>query len=131
MSADTRKTSDCRKDAAPRSLLRQAEEHTRSLLLQASRQFGLAPPRLAVRFDLNGKTAGMVKFQRGQANYVVRYNPRLLAQYEDASKTQERIEAYRREGRPVPRVWVTNPFHRFVYERNGWLAEKRELKIED
>lgn len=87
MSADTRKTSHCQGAAAPRSLLRQAEQHTRSLLLRASRRFGLAPPPLAVRFDLRGKTAGMVKFQRGQA-YVVRYNPRLLAENRDDFLTQ-------------------------------------------
>jgi SprT protein len=88
MLADTRKTSHCQRDAAPRSLLRKAEEHTRSLLLQAGQRFGFAPPRLAVRFDLRGKTAGMVKFQRGKADYVVRYNPRLLAENRDDFLTQ-------------------------------------------
>jgi len=52
---------------------------------------------------------------------TVKDNPRLLAQYEEACKTQERIEQYRSEGRPAPRAWVTNPYHRYVYERTGGL----------
>jgi len=52
---------------------------------------------------------------------TVKDNPKLLAQYNKAYKTQKLIEQYRSENRPVPRAWVTNPYHRYVYDRNGWL----------
>ncbi len=54
---------------------------------------------------------------------AVNEDPKLLAKYKEACKIQELIEQYRREERPVPREWVTNPFHRYVYERNGWLEK--------
>lgn len=55
---------------------------------------------------------------------AVNDNPRLQKQFQEALRTQALIEQYRREGRPVPREWVTNPFHRFLYERNGWFERK-------
>lgn len=51
-------------------------------------------------------------------------NPGLRAQYDEACAIQARIDVYRKEGRSVPAAWVTNPFHRRVYEMNGWLERE-------
>lgn len=51
-------------------------------------------------------------------------NPRLKRKYEAACAIQARIDAYRKEGRPVPREWVTNPYHQWMYERNGWFETR-------
>lgn len=48
-------------------------------------------------------------------------NEGLRTQYDAACALQAKIEAYRKEGRPVPRAWVTNPFHQRVYAQNGWF----------
>ncbi len=50
-------------------------------------------------------------------------NPGLRARYDQACAVQAKVEAYRRDGRPVPAAWVPNPFHRRVYELNGWLED--------
>lgn len=51
----------------------------------------------------------------------IRDNPALKSRYDEACAIQAKIEAHRREGRPVPKAWVTNPYHRRVYREEGWL----------
>jgi multiple sugar transport system substrate-binding protein len=48
-------------------------------------------------------------------------NPRLKAQYAAACAVQARIDACKKEGRPVPAEWVTNPYHKWMCakEREG------------
>ncbi len=50
-------------------------------------------------------------------------NPSLKPAYAKLVKIQARIDALRRQGRPVPAAWITNPYYRFYYQRRGWLAE--------
>lgn len=50
-------------------------------------------------------------------------SPRLREQFERERALQERIDARRAEGQPVPRDWLKNPFHRRYYETHGWLAD--------
>jgi multiple sugar transport system substrate-binding protein len=51
-------------------------------------------------------------------------NPGLRKRYDEACAIQSRIEACRKEGRPVPVAWVTNPYHQRVYRDNGWLEKE-------
>ena len=44
----------------------------------------------------------------------------LRQRYAAAIEVQERIDRYRREGRPVPVEWIRNPFHRAYYQAMGW-----------
>ena len=53
-------------------------------------------------------------------------NPALKQKYDKVCAVQARIDAYRREGRPVPRPWVTNPYHQWLYEKNGWFEDLAE-----
>jgi len=47
----------------------------------------------------------------------------LRQQYEEWSGLQEKIDAYRKDGRKVPLDWLKNPFHRRLYQVNGWCTE--------
>lgn len=47
----------------------------------------------------------------------------LAEQYEELMERQRKIDAYRAQGRPVPKQWITNPFHRRYYAEMGWLVE--------
>ena len=58
-------------------LFRQADQQTHSLLRQAEKHFGIECPLSGIRFDLRGKTAGMVVFP-GMRKPYIRYNPDLL-----------------------------------------------------
>jgi len=53
-------------------------------------------------------------------------NPTLEKDYREAVAIQEKIEAYRAEGRPVPAEWLRNPFHRIYYRKQGWIREEKE-----
>lgn len=57
---------------------------------------------------------------------ILHDNPRLQAQYREACAIQERIDRSRREGRPVPAAWVTNPYHQRFYREKGWLTDGSE-----
>ncbi len=59
------------------SLIQQAEKQTLDLLSHAEAHFGIRLPGCDIRFDLRGKTAGMVGFPPGRKPYI-RYNPELL-----------------------------------------------------
>jgi SprT protein len=59
------------------TLIRQAERRTHVLLRQAEDHYGVRFPLREIRFDLRGKSAGMVVFPPGQQAYI-RYNPQLL-----------------------------------------------------
>ncbi len=54
-------------------------------------------------------------------------NPGLKEKHDEACAVQARIDAYRKEGRPVPRAWVTNPYHQWMYEKNGWFEKSAEV----
>lgn len=56
---------------------RHAAARTMELLQQAESYFGVQMPRVAVRFDLRGRSAGMVRFVPGKEPEV-RYNRLLL-----------------------------------------------------
>lgn len=49
--------------------------------------------------------------------------PKLRPEYDRRVATQEKIDALRAAGEPVPVEWIDNPFHRKWYAYNGWLAE--------
>ncbi len=58
----------------------QAVTQTRRLLEQAQCAFSLPPLRPEIRFDLTGKSAGIVVFGPG-SRCVIRYNAALLSRY--------------------------------------------------
>jgi len=47
----------------------------------------------------------------------------LKQQYEEWSTIQQQIDAYRKEGRKVPLDWLKNPYHRRLYQVNGWCTD--------
>lgn len=47
-------------------------------------------------------------------------NPKLRARHDELTRRQAEIDAYRRDGRPVPLEWVLNPFYRRYYKDMGW-----------
>ena len=49
--------------------------------------------------------------------------PKLRPDYERRVKLQQKIDALRAEGKPVPVEWIDNPYHRKWYDHNNWLAE--------
>lgn len=51
-------------------------------------------------------------------------NPALCQPYEQACAIQAKVDAYRKEGRPVPRAWITNPFHQRYYAEKGWFETR-------
>ncbi len=58
-----------------------------------------------------------------EIDLTIQESPKLRAQYEQAVKLQARIDAYRRDGRPVPASWIADPFQRRLYQARGWLEE--------
>ncbi len=52
-------------------------------------------------------------------------NPALQPEYEELVKLQARIDARRKEGRPIPAAWISNPYYRFYYRRMGMLQEDK------
>ncbi|MEM8783231.1 MAG: extracellular solute-binding protein [Planctomycetota bacterium] len=40
--------------------------------------------------------------------------------------TQQRIDALKAEGKPIPASWISNPFHRYDYRARGLLIEDAE-----
>ena len=62
-------------------------DRTLALLKQAERHFHLAMPTIEIRFDLRGKSAGMVRFQDGKKP-VVRYNLQLLSENHESFMSQ-------------------------------------------
>jgi len=52
--------------------------------------------------------------------------PTLRPQYEADLKLQEKIDAYRQQGRPIPLEWIKNPFYRRYYLERGWAVESAE-----
>ena len=54
---------------------------------------------------------------------TLRDSPTLRRRYDELIRTQEKIDARLREGRPVPRVWIANTFHEHYYEFKGMLEE--------
>jgi SprT protein len=62
-------------------------DRTLALLKQAERHFHHAMPKIEIRFDLRGKSAGMVRFQEGNKP-VVRYNMQLLSENHESFISQ-------------------------------------------
>ena len=49
--------------------------------------------------------------------------PHLQEAYDRDVATQEKIDALKEQGKPIPLEWITNPFYRVYYRRTGQLAE--------
>ncbi len=58
-------------------LQQRAIAQTRQLLIRAAEHYGISPPRVEVRFDLRGKSAGMAS-HGAASGMVIRYNGLLL-----------------------------------------------------
>jgi SprT protein len=63
-------------------LLQRTEACTRELLTRAERHLERPMPQADIRFDLRGRSAGMVRFAPGRPPEI-RYNPQLLAENEE------------------------------------------------
>ncbi|MCP4644836.1 MAG: carbohydrate ABC transporter substrate-binding protein [bacterium] len=50
--------------------------------------------------------------------------PVLKPLFEERTALQDKIDARRAEGRPVPVDWIKNPFYRRYYAEQGWIAEE-------
>ncbi len=70
--------------------------------------------------------AGRVEAQRIDTEIAlnVRGDPKLKRQYDELVKMQEKIDALRAAGKPIPAAWITNPFHLAYYKAKGWLLEE-------
>lgn len=53
-------------------------------------------------------------------------DPLLAKQYDKEIALQQKIDAYREQGKPVPASWIKNPFHQKYYRDMGWLLEDSE-----
>lgn len=93
--------------------LRQAERRTRELLEQAAHHFSATLPAVEIRFDLKGRSAGMVRFSP-TGRPVVRYNEVLLAENREHFINQTIphevahvvvMSLYGRKARPHGREW--------------------------
>ncbi|MEM9754075.1 MAG: ABC transporter substrate-binding protein [Planctomycetota bacterium] len=49
--------------------------------------------------------------------------PELREAYERDRAMQEKIDALKAEGRPIPASWIKNPFHRYYYAQQGLLLD--------
>ena len=63
-------------------LIERTEARTRKLLIRAERHFERPMPQTDIRFDLRGRSAGMVRFAPGRPPEI-RYNLQLLAENEE------------------------------------------------
>lgn len=50
--------------------------------------------------------------------------PALLSEFQRRVELQQKIDALRAQGQPVPLELISNPFHRKWYAFNGWLTEQ-------
>jgi multiple sugar transport system substrate-binding protein len=75
---------------------------------------------------LSPEEAGRVEAARIDAEIAlnVRADAKLRRQYDELVKVQQKIDARRAQGRPVPVAWITNPFHRVYYKAKGWLEKE-------
>ena len=55
---------------------------------------------------------------------TVEGNPELKKEYLRRLGLQEKIDAYKEAGKPLPRDWILNTFYREYYQDTGMLAEK-------
>lgn len=62
---------------------------------------------------------------------TIRESEPLRRRFEELVRIQERIDAYRAEGKAVPLVWITNPFHRRYYVEMGWAEEQASTAGEE
>lgn len=65
------------------SPVEETKQLTLALIAQASEHFGLMLQPVDIRFDLNGRAAGMVRFV-SSGTAVIRYNPVLLEKFRDS-----------------------------------------------
>ena len=52
---------------------------------------------------------------------TVAENPKLAEPYAKAVETQKKIDEYRKEGKKIPKDWISNPFHKKYYRDMGWV----------
>ncbi|MEM1208253.1 MAG: extracellular solute-binding protein [Planctomycetota bacterium] len=57
-----------------------------------------------------------------QIAMTVRESVALQRRFDEAVAVQEKIDAYREQGRPIPVEWIANPFHRRYYLDKGWAT---------
>ena len=77
----------------------------------------LAEPPLATPEEA---AAVMARAINAEIELTIRESLRLAGRYEELVQVQEKIEAHRAEGKPVPLEWISNPFHRRYYAEQGW-----------
>ncbi len=59
----------------------------------------------------------------GEIRRTLAESAELRKRYAELTGLQEKIDAYRAEGRKVPLDWIRNPFHRRWYLEKGWVAQ--------
>lgn len=62
-----------------------------------------------------------------EIRFNLRHNPSLQKDYATQVAIQEKIDARRAAGEPIPLAWIRNPFHRVYYAEMGWLEEEDAL----
>lgn len=74
-----------------------------------------------------GEAARMVE-ERINAEFArsLKERPSLRTEYERRLELQEKIDALKEAGEPIPEEWIYNPFYKRFYRDMGMLAEGRE-----
>ena len=62
---------------------------------------------------------------------TIRESDSLKQRYDELVAVQQKIDAYRAEGKPVPLEWITNPFHREYYLEMGWSQEGKPESLRE
>lgn len=118
------------------------EHDTSAIELNWARTIALAPPysRYYKASGTNWKRYGidMLMNDKGTAaeaaaeterrmnaaiDQTLKANPTLRPGYEEALALQEKIDAYKAEGRKLPAEWILNPFYLTYYRAKGMLKE--------
>ncbi len=77
---------------------------------------GRASPEAAAR----GEAARI----NAEISLTVRRDAALRRLYAERLKIQDRIDARRAAGQPVPEAWISDPFYRAYYRARGWLEKE-------
>ena len=54
---------------------------------------------------------------------TLREDPALARLFAERTRIQQRIDARRAAGQPVPAAWISDPFHLAYYRAHGWLEK--------
>lgn len=86
----------------------------------------LAEAVIADRFTAEEASREMGRRINAEIALSIGRDPKLKQLYDERVLIQQKIDAYRAEGRKVPAAWVTDAFHKAYYRAHGWLEEEAQ-----